>query len=231
MRTVERLMVPSTARTLLRARPNGLMQKMMPKRSFNSKIDGFLERMLDNLPQRNIAYLIAGLNTFFYGLYVFWPKYSMHSYLNNFTFNMYGFNQGYVHSLITCHFSHQGFFQYLIDTLLIVLISQSVVMMEGPLFLAKTCLLSMFLGSFMLFFYHVSQQGLARPFQGNDAIWRGIVFSIIFQNPQTTFMLFPLPINLPAWGIGVFLLAMDFLTFNVPGFGGVGAAYLMTQYL
>jgi hypothetical protein len=68
------------------------MQKMMPKRSFNSKIDRTLENLLDKLPQGNIAYLVVALNTLFYGAYLMWPKYSMHSYLNNFTFSLYGLN-------------------------------------------------------------------------------------------------------------------------------------------
>tara|TARA_B110000285_G_C14929777_1_gene516768 strand:- start:248 stop:415 length:168 start_codon:yes stop_codon:yes gene_type:complete len=55
--------------------------------------------------------------------------------------------------------------------------------MNGALFATKTVLLSMFLGSFFLYAYHNSQGGMARPYQGNDAILRGIIFSIIFQNP------------------------------------------------
>jgi len=65
---------------------------MVPKRGFNSKIDGFIERLLEKLPQGNIAYAIVALNTFCYGAYCFWPKYSMHTYLNNFTFSLYGLN-------------------------------------------------------------------------------------------------------------------------------------------
>jgi hypothetical protein len=72
---------------------------------------------------------------------------------------------------------------------------------------------------------------MARPYQGNDAILRGIIFSIIFANPQQSFMLFPIPIQVPAWGIALFLLGMDFLSFNVAGFGGVSASYLMLNYL
>ena len=65
---------------------------MTAKRGFNSKIDAMLERFLDNIPQGNIAYLIAFLNTIFYAAYMFWPKYKIHSYLNNFSFSLYGFN-------------------------------------------------------------------------------------------------------------------------------------------
>ena len=209
----------------------GFLQKMMPKRGFNSKIDGMLERLIERLPGGNIAVLIAALNTLFYGAYLFWPKWKLHSYYNNFSFSLYGLNQGYLYNMFTCHFAHTSFFSYLIDSVIIYLLSQSAAMMYGPLFVAKTVLLSMFLGSFMLFLYHNSTGGMAKPFQGNDAILRGIIFSIIFQNPQQSFMMFPIPINIPAWGIALVLLGMDFLTFNVAGFGGVSASYLMINYL
>ena len=103
--------------------------------------------------------------------------------------------------------------------------------MYGPLFATKTVLLSILLGSFFLYLYHNSQGGMARPWFGNDAILRGIIFAIIFQNPAQSFMLFPIPINIPAWAIGGFLLFMDMMTFNVAGFGGVSASYAMINYL
>ena len=42
-------------------------------------------------------------------------------------------------------------------------------------------------------------------------------------------MLFPIPINIPAWAIAFLLLGIDFMTMNVAGFGGVGAAYAMVN--
>jgi membrane associated rhomboid family serine protease len=119
-------------------------------------MDRLIERGLQNLPQGNIAYLVAFLNTLFYGAYCFWPKYSMHSYLNNFTFSLYGLNKGYFWNIFTCHFAHQSFFSWLIDSVIIVLLCQSVTMMHGALFAAKTVLLSMFMGSFLLYLYHNS---------------------------------------------------------------------------
>ena len=86
----------------------------------------------------------------------------------------------------------------------------------------------MFIGSLFLFIQH--QNNLNKPFFGNDAILRGLIFSIIFSNPQASFYLLPLPIQIPAWGIAGVLLLIDFLTFNVPAFGGVSAAYLMLNY-
>jgi len=44
-------------------------------------------------------------------------------------------------------------------------------------------------------------------------------------------MLFPIPISIPAWSVALVLLVMDFFTFNVAGFGGVSAAYIMLNVL
>ena len=204
---------------------------MAPKRGFNQKFDSMIEGLLERLPGNSIASLIVFLNTVCYGAYLLWPKWNMHNYFNNFSFSLYGLNRGYVHNLLTCHFSHQSMFSWLIDSVIIYLLTESLGQMYGPLFAAKTVVLSMLMGSFFLFLYHNSQGGHARPFQGNDAILRGIIFSIIFTNPHQSFMLFPIPINIPAWGIALFLLGMDFFTFNVASFGGISASYMMVNYL
>ena len=101
-----RMFIPQTARRLMESRPSGFLNRMIPKRNFNSKIDSLIESGLQNLPQGNIAYLIVALNTLFYAAYCFWPKNSMHTYLNNFTFSLYGLNKGYFWNMFTCHFAH-----------------------------------------------------------------------------------------------------------------------------
>jgi hypothetical protein len=45
---------------------------------------------LDKLPEGNIGYAIAAINTFIYGLYLIWPRHNQFSFMNNFTFSMYG---------------------------------------------------------------------------------------------------------------------------------------------
>ena len=131
---------------------------------FNSSIDNMLEKIIQKMPDGNLGYLIAGLNAFCYGAYLVWPSSQMHSYLNNFTFSLYGLNKGYFHNLITCHFSHQGLFSVLIDSLFLWLLAGSFTQQYGPLYLGRTMLLSMFLGSGLLFFYHSSMKGRVPPF-------------------------------------------------------------------
>jgi membrane associated rhomboid family serine protease len=153
--TIRRLTVPQTARQMLNQRSAGLLN-MMPKRSFSSKFETFLESFLERIPGRNFGYVVAGLNTICYAAYCFWPQWKMHKYLNNFSFSLFGLNQGYIHNILTCHFSHQSLFQYVIDSAIVVLMSQNLVYSHGPVACAKVILLSMFMGSLFLLAYHTS---------------------------------------------------------------------------
>jgi len=44
-------------------------------------------------------------------------------------------------------------------------------------------------------------------------------------------MLFPLPIQIPAYAVAGVILLLNFVTQNTAGFGGIGAAYLMTNVI
>lgn len=135
--------------------------------------------MLSKLPNGNLAYLIVFLNSFFYFLYVLWPRSEMYSYLNNFTFSRFNLYRGYLHTFFTCHFTHMSFFSLLIDSIILWLFCNNMLMFYGPTFLAKTVILSMFLANFLLFLQN-SGSRVVRPFYGNDALLRGLIFSIIF---------------------------------------------------
>merc|ERR1712203_376484 len=118
---------------------------------------------------------------------------------------------------------------YLIDTGIIFLLCQNLGQMLGPQFIAKTVILSLFCGSALMFAHH-SAYRLNKAYFGNDAILRGLIFSIIWSNPQQSLMLFPIPMSIPAWLIGGVLLTLDVLTMNSPAFGGLGASWLMLNY-
>ena len=83
----------------------------------------------------------------------------------------------------------------------------------------------------MLLFLQQALQGFVRPYSGNDAILRGLIFSMIFANPAAKLTLIPIPIQVPAWAIAGLLLGMDLLHMNVAGFGGVAAAYALINTL
>ena len=196
----------------------------------DSAFDRFLNMLISRLPNGNIAFLIIALNSLFYFFYLSWPRHQMYSDLNNFTFSKFNLMQGRIHTLMTCHFTHMSFLTYVLDSVIMYLFCQNLMMMYGPLFLAKTVCMSIFLGSFFLFLQNSLTGGSMKPYYGNDSIMRGLIFTIIFQNPSASFYLLPLPIQIPAWGIAAVLLGLDFLSFNVAGFGGVTASYLMINY-
>lgn len=195
-----------------------------------SGFDRLVNLLISRLPNGNIAFLIIFLNSLFYFMYLTWPRNQMYSYLNNFTFSKFNLMNGRLHTFLTCHFTHMSFFTYVLDSVLLYLFCQNLMMMYGPMFLAKTVLMSMFLGSFFLYLQSSMTSGLARPYYGNDALMRGLIFTVIFQNPSASFYMLPLPIQIPAWAIAAVLLGLDFLSFNVAGFGGVTASYLMVNY-
>ena len=107
---------------LVRQRTNQSMLTKMPTRHFNKNFDRNLNKLLDKLPNGNVGFAIAGLNTLIYGLYLIWPRHNHFAFMNNFTFSMYGLSKGYLHNMFFCHFTHMSFFTYLIDTGIIFLL-------------------------------------------------------------------------------------------------------------
>jgi membrane associated rhomboid family serine protease len=174
--------------------------KFAPKRHFNKKIDRALNNMISRLPNGNVGILLVGINTFFYLTYLLWPQDIIHKYMNNFTISNYNISRGRFHTLITAHFAHMGFLSYFLDSLIIYLFCHNLMFMHGPLYITKLCLLGMAMGSALLLLQH-SGSSMQRPFLGNDSIMRALIFTVIFQNPTTSFYLIPFPIAIPAWAI------------------------------
>lgn len=128
-----------------------MFSKGMPKRNFSDGFERQINRLSEKLPWGNIGLAVIAANSFLYGMYLIWPPYNMFSYMNNFTFSSYGLHKGYIHSLLFCHFAHTSFFSFFMDSLIIGLLCQSLGMMHGNVFLAKTMVLSVAFGSLLLF--------------------------------------------------------------------------------
>lgn len=186
--------------------------------------------MVSRLPNGNIGIVLVGLNTFFYAMYLLWPRDIMHKFLNNFTISNYNLSRGRIHTLLLAHFTHMGFLSYALDSVIMYLFCQNLMYMFGPVYITKLVLLGMALGSAMLLLQHTSS-GMQRPYCGNDAILRSLIFTVIFQNPTASFYLIPFPIAIPAWAIAAVILALDFLSLNTASFGGITASYLMLNYI
>ena len=98
--------------------------------------------------------------------------------------------------------------------------------MNGAIFLSYLCLLSTVIGSILLAI-KFSQSYQTRPYLGNDAIIRGLIFSIIFQQPTAKFYLLPFPFAITAWVIASVAIFLDLISGNAAGFGGLIASYLL----
>ena len=203
---------------------------MLQREILTNKIDRTLESLISRLPNGNIGIALIGVNTFFYLLYLIWPRDIMHKFLNNFTISQYNLSRGRFHTLFLAHFAHMGFLSYFLDSLIVYLFCQNLTMMFGPVYIAKLAILGMACGSFLLMLQH-SSSGMQRPFCGNDSILRALIFTVIFQNPTASFYLIPFPFAIPAWAIAAVLLGLDFLSMNTASFGGISAAYMMLNYI
>ena len=117
---------------------------------------------------------------------------------------------------------------YLIDSVILYLLATNVMQMKGPIYLGTLCLLSIVIGTGLLAL-KMSTTQFARPYLGNDAILRGLIFSIVFAQPSSKFYLFPLPFAISAWMIAAVCIFLDFITLNAAGFGGMIASHLLLK--
>lgn len=207
-----------------------MFSQMTPRRYFSDGFERLVERLTERLPQGNIGLAVVAMNTVCYGLYWLCPPHNLYSYMNHFTFSSYGLSRGYFDSLLLCHFSHLNFLSYFLDSLIIGLFGWSLGQTFGNVFLAKGIVLSIVFGSSLLVLQN-SMQGHVRPYAGNDAILRGLLFSLVFSNPAAKVTPWPIPFAVPAWAIGAILLSLDLLHMNMAGFGGVSAAYALVNLL
>mmetsp|Transcript_26245 Transcript_26245/g.26153 ORF Transcript_26245/g.26153 Transcript_26245/m.26153 type:complete len:166 (+) Transcript_26245:2-499(+) len=125
----------------------GMMDKnallrFVPKRNFNKRIDRALEDLISRLPNGNIGIAFVGINTFFYFLYLIWPRDIIHKFYNNFTISQYNLSRGRVHTLLLSHFAHLGFLSYALDSLIVYLFCQNLTYMFGPVYIAKLAMMS-----------------------------------------------------------------------------------------
>ena len=130
-------------------------------------------------------------------------------------FSNHSLQTGKIWSLLLCHFTHENLIDYVLKSVIVFMFCQNLGMFNGPIFVAKTVLLSMLVGSMFLFAHNAvapSNQGGRKAFGGNDSIMQGLLFTLIFQQPSTKLMLFPLPFQIPAYAVAGAILLLDFIT-------------------
>jgi membrane associated rhomboid family serine protease len=181
-------------------------------RNYRNLLDQASELILKLCPGRSAIKGLIGLNCLFYILYLFAPK-----------------EQAYILSTncVTQHFCHNSLFQLIIDSGILYLVGNQLEKMRGSRYVLQISALSLLLASLLLSQYHPNNPKM-RQRPGNDTFIRGLIFNIIFTNPSAQFILFPLPIPIKAWAIGIIAIVFDFLSFNVSAYGGMLAGFLMS---
>lgn len=192
-----------------------------------SGIDKQINNLLGFLSKRgwDLPRFLVALNSVAYLMYLIWPG-QRYNYYKHFSYTNSNISHYHFHTCLTCHFGHDSFLMFLIDSFIMYLLAQNVMRMNGAIFLSYLCLLSTVIGSILLAI-KFSQSYQTRPYLGNDAIIRGLIFSIIFQQPTAKFYLLPFPFAITAWVIASVAIFLDLISGNAAGFGGLIASYLL----
>lgn len=181
---------------------------------------GFFNGGSNNFISKSIKYVLIG-NTF---IYVLGLSMNQSTYIREFFFNKNSFFKGKYYTIITNHFAKRNFFEFVIDSFIIGSIGGSISMMAGEALLQKLIINSIASSSMILL--------LSKPSEvhyHSDAILRGVIYYLVFRDPKTSFMLFPLPINIQAMYIGVFIGVIDVLSGKYCNFGGLIAALMVIK--
>ena len=145
-----------------------------------SGIDKYITEFLSFLSRRgwDLPMFLVAMNSIGYLSYLLWmgPKYN---YYKHFSYTNSNISHYHFHTCLTCHFGHDSMLMFIIDSFIIYFLAQNVMRMNGAMFLAQLCLLSMMLGTTFLAL-KLSSFPLTRPYLGNDSLIRGLIFAIIF---------------------------------------------------
>jgi membrane associated rhomboid family serine protease len=194
-----------------------------------------LDRSLFKMPRRNmsdnnplnmlptVTKRIVIANTFFFGLGLFMNN---RQYITEFFYNKYALRHNKYHVLITSHFAKANFLDYLLETFITGLLGAQLEQMMGTQSFMRLIGASIGFASVLLLTMHKEDS-----FFKSEAVLRGILWYFVLSNPQQSFFIFPLPIQVKALWLGVFIGVMDYLSHRWANFGGFFAALLLTRRL
>jgi membrane associated rhomboid family serine protease len=189
-----------------------------PRRYFSNGFGGG-NNPLSMLPTITRRIVIA--NCIFFGIGLFMNN---RQYITEFFYHKYALSHNKYHVLITSHFAKANFFDFLIETFLTGMLGSQLETMMGSQAFLRLVGASVGIGSLLLITMHKEDS-----FFKSEAIFRGIVMYYVLSNPNTSFFLFPLPIQIKAMWVGILIVGLDFLSGKWANFGGLAAAFLLTR--
>lgn len=186
------------------------LNKGLVKRNFQGNFNGIIPN--------SIKYIIGA------GVGIYFLSFTMQGsqYIRTFFYNSENLKNGNILSLATCHVGKSGFLDLLLDSIFLCLLSTNINIMFGQAMLNKLLLSSAIFTTIGLIVFHARDKSYIK----SDAFMRGIIYFFVLSNPQQTFYLFPLPIQIKAKYIGLFIAALDIVSKKYANFGGAVAAQL-----
>ena len=145
-------------------------------------------------------------------------------YVKNFFYHPLALNHGKFQTLITSHFAKKNILDITLDSIVIYLIGNQLEFMLGSQVFMKLMIASMGISSILLVLTHKQNY-----FTRTDALLRGMIMYFVLQNPNQTFILFPLPFNVQAKILGLLIVGMDLISQRYANFGGTFAAFLLIR--
>lgn len=194
-----------------------IVGRNIPKRGFSFQNFGF--------GLSPVIKMILGAQALIY--FIGFPM-DMNRYVRSFFYNKdYAASNGKFQTILTCHFAKAGLFDLVIDSVLVGMFGSSILMMGGELLLKKIVCFSVLFSSLILMFGNKSDNN----FYKSDALLRGLLFYLIAQNPNTSFLLFPFPFQIKALYIGIAIVALDLYIKKPCNFGGIIAGIALARGL
>lgn len=213
---------------------NRLLQKMgikMFKKSQNTAFSqkkmyyqskkGFFNGGFNFIVGPTIRLVLSG----YIGIYLLGWTMSQGQYIKQFLFEKSSFYSGNFLSLVTSHFTKIGTLDFILESLITVLLANNIVMMHGEAILKRLITHAVGYSSLIMLLFHNSD-GI---YLKSDAITRSLIYFIVFKNPQHSFILFPLPFPIKAMYLGIFLVIMDIMSAKHCNFGGAISAFALAR--
>jgi len=189
--------------------------------SYPKKYQSNMNNPLAFLPPVTKGIIIANCAIYGIGLFM-----SNRQYITEFFYNQLALRHNKYHVLITAHIAKANFFDFFIETLLTGFIGSSLEpMLTSPVFL-RLVMSSMIIGSVLMITMHKEQ-----TFFKSEAIFRGMIMYFVFRSPTQHFYLFPLPIKIQAFWLGILIVFLDFISGRWANFGGTISAFLLLRGL
>jgi membrane associated rhomboid family serine protease len=189
--------------------------------SYPKRYQSNMNNPLSYLPPVTRGIIMANCAIYGIGLFM-----SNRQYITEFFYNHLALKHHKYHVLITAHIAKANFFDFFIETLLTGFIGSSLEpMLTSPVFL-RLVMSSAILGSILMVTMHKEP-----TFFKSEAIFRGMIMFFVFKSPFQHFYLFPLPIKIQAFWLGIFIVFLDFITGRWANFGGTISAFLLLKGL